>query len=253
VEIAAMSERMAAWAARRRALRDGVCGVGCVGTVTLASNPAAPGVPVDQTPDQTPASVACLTGEAVAKQTPPTRGVVGGVCDAAAGIAEGFCGNSLGQTSQTPQTPDSHDDRSLARDLDERAAIIEFDARVPREWAEGYARLCAMTDPAGVAERDWLALQGAAGRLLDRWGPQLAEFGWTVGELSGAHRRAPWARLDRVGLVRFAMRFDILDVAADAVTFGNAKGARSVIRRRYDARDQGWTLLWDLAPKEDKL
>jgi hypothetical protein len=248
-----MSSRHAIWNARRRALRDGVCGVGRVGTAALASNPAASRVAVDQTPEQTPARVACLTGEAVAKQTPPTPGVAGGVCDGKVGIGEGFCGDPLSQTSQTPQTPELRDECSSGSDLEERAAIVEFDARVPREWAEGYARLCTMTRPAGVAEDNWFALQDAAGRLLDRWGPQLAEAGWTVEELFGAHRLAPWARLDRVGLVRYLTRLDVVDVTADTVTVADAKGARTNIRHRYDARDQGWTLLWNLAPKEDKL
>jgi hypothetical protein len=194
-----------------------------------------------------------LIGDAAGRQTPPTPAVAGGVCDAAARIGEGFCGDPLTQTSQTPQTPEPNDDRSSASDVEERAAIVEFDARVPREWAEGYARLCAMTRPASIAEGDWAAIIDAAGRLLDRWGPQLAEAGWTVEELFGAHRLAPWARLDRVGLVRFLTRLDVVDVTADSVTVADAKGARTNIRHRYDARDQGWTLLWDLAPKEDKL
>src|SRR5437868_6876199 len=38
-----------------------------------------------------------------------------------------------------------------ADDLEERAALIEYGAGVPRPWAEGYAALCTMAPPSGFS------------------------------------------------------------------------------------------------------
>src|SRR5215472_7561187 len=50
---------------------------------------------------------------------------------------------------------------------EERAAIIEFDASVPREWAEALARLDPAQPPAGVPPENWLRFINACGRFLD--------------------------------------------------------------------------------------
>jgi len=62
---------------------------------------------------------------------------------------------------------------SFAGDLDERAAMIEEGANVPRAWAEAFA---------------WLELSGrngldTAGRALDAWAARADALGWRPGEL----------------------------------------------------------------------
>ena len=43
-----------------------------------------------------------------------------------------------------------------ATDTDlERAAIIEYEAGVPRDWAEGYARLLRLQPPEGLSDARW--------------------------------------------------------------------------------------------------
>ena len=48
-------------------------------------------------------------------------------------------------------------------ELDERAAIIEYGAGVPRRWAEGFAALCAMSAPTGFAPERWQRIVDAVG------------------------------------------------------------------------------------------
>src|SRR6266480_3401113 len=38
-----------------------------------------------------------------------------------------------------------------ADDIEERAALVEFGANVPRRWAEGFAALCSMSQPSAFS------------------------------------------------------------------------------------------------------
>jgi hypothetical protein len=81
--------------------------------------------------------------------------------------------------------------------IEERAAIVEEGAGVPREWAEGYARLCLMPPPFGVSVDRWLAVINGVGHFLDQWAGKAHALGWTAAELFGLDPVAPLIRLDR--------------------------------------------------------
>jgi hypothetical protein len=57
------------------------------------------------------------------------------------------------------------EDRRVA--FEERAAIIEYDGRVPREWAEQFAGLLFTRKPVGVDELDWTWFLSTCGRIID--------------------------------------------------------------------------------------
>jgi hypothetical protein len=130
--------------------------------------------------------------------------------------------------------------------IDKLATIVDGDGGVPREWAEGYRRLRAMPPPADIPERDWQAMVDGAGRLLEQWGSKFACLEWTVEDVFGVHRVAPLARLDLAGLVRFLIRFEVVELTDERAILMNARGARHTYRRRRDPRNPEWTLLWDL-------
>ncbi|TGT36199.1 hypothetical protein [Mesorhizobium sp. M8A.F.Ca.ET.165.01.1.1] len=52
-------------------------------------------------------------------------------------------------------------------EFEERAAIIEFDGNIPREWAEQFARFLSRAKPAGVSEIDWSWFLTTCGRMID--------------------------------------------------------------------------------------
>src|SRR6267154_5167077 len=56
-----------------------------------------------------------------------------------------------------------------ADDLDERAAIIEEGAGVPKRWAEGFAAMCSMPAPTGFSPERWRRIINATGTFLDEW------------------------------------------------------------------------------------
>jgi len=89
----------------------------------------------------------------------------------------------------------------LATDPEERAAIAEEGARIPRAWAEGCARLQCQSPPPGCSRAEWLGVIDAAGWFLDAWATQATALGWTATDLFGC---GPiWNRRDLRGLLTF--------------------------------------------------
>lgn len=86
-------------------------------------------------------------------------------------------------------------------DAAERAALIQYGAGVPSEWAEGYARLLTLPRPNSYSDAAWQTLIDDGGRFLDAWARQAAALGWDAADLFGVHPKAPAARPDCMGLV----------------------------------------------------
>jgi hypothetical protein len=86
-------------------------------------------------------------------------------------------------------------------DEEERAAIIEFDAGIPRAWAEGFARLDRQQPLAGYSATQWRQIIDDGGRFLDAWGELAAGLSWKVTDVFGIDPHAPRNRYDAMGLV----------------------------------------------------
>jgi hypothetical protein len=81
---------------------------------------------------------------------------------------------------------------AITDDFEERAAIIEYEADVPRPWAEGFAHMLIMPRPEAVPEIRWREAIDDGGRFLDKYGHQAAALGWRPADI--------FARTDRLGL-----------------------------------------------------
>jgi hypothetical protein len=118
-----------------------------------------------------------------------------------------------------------------ASDVEERAAIVEEGAKVPRKWVEGFAELEARPIPRGVDRATWLAMMDAAGRFLDQWGSAAAALGWTAGELFGPDPTAPLNRRDRRGAAFFLANAEVIAITAEAITLRVGGSVQSLRRR----------------------
>jgi hypothetical protein len=125
---------------------------------------------------------------------------------------------------------------SLADHVAERAAIIEEGAKVPREWAEAFARVEAMSAPAHVDPARWQSVVDAAGRFLDAWGAKAAAVDWTAAELFGLDPAVPLNRRDRRGAAYFLADTEVLAHTAKAVTLRVGRDELRVYRRRRSRR-----------------
>src|SRR4051812_46929053 len=71
--------------------------------------------------------------------------------------------------------------------LAERAALVEFGAGVPRQWAEGFARLDPVQPPADVPPDRWQTFVDDVGRFLDGgFAASASRLGWGSLDLFGA-------------------------------------------------------------------
>jgi hypothetical protein len=91
--------------------------------------------------------------------------------------------------------------RSWGEAEEERAALTEYDGRVPRAWAEGLARLDPAQPPADVPSKRWVQFIDDCGRFLDNgWATKAETLGWGPLDLFGCDRDRPFARMDHMGL-----------------------------------------------------
>lgn len=128
--------------------------------------------------------------------------------------------------------------------FEERAAIVEIDGALPREWAEGLARLDCMPCPDSVHPERWAEVVNDAGRFADAWAAKAVALGWNVLDVFGVHPGKPDARFDRMGLVWLLRGKRILAISEDAAKLETSKGYQTF---RRVARPEG-VALWELSP-----
>jgi len=141
----------------------------------------------------------------------------------------------------------SKTDRSAA--LGASAAGIRAPAGVPAAWLEGVARLTTMAPPRTYPAHAWQQLIVDTERFLDDWAQQAAALGWPAWELFGCHRRAPWARIDGMGLVLLLHGDPLAALTATEAVIRRASGAHQTWRRKqHDPLTAAERcLVWELA------
>jgi hypothetical protein len=140
---------------------------------------------------------------------------------------------------------DSENSASGDGDEAERAAIIEFDGGIDREWAEGLARLECSPPPPGLTPATWRKAIDRAARFCDQWGAIAAAEGWTAGELFGLNPAAPFGRLDMRGVAFIGIDLDVIDVTGESIVFRAPSGAVQRLRRRPCLAAPVWEAVRD--------
>ncbi|MBF0110881.1 MAG: hypothetical protein HQL76_17070 [Magnetococcales bacterium] len=73
--------------------------------------------------------------------------------------------------------------------FEERAAIIEHEGGIPREWAEELARLCTRPRPENFSPERWARRLATAALFTKRWAAKAVHYGWTAAEFFGDTER----------------------------------------------------------------
>jgi hypothetical protein len=120
--------------------------------------------------------------------------------------------------------------KSAGEPLDHRVAQVAPAGDAPVDWAEGVALLREATAPHGYPQHAWQQLILDAARFVDDWAAQAAVLGWPAWELFGCHRRAPWGRIDGMGLVLLLKGNAIVAVTPSEAVIRTRTGARQIYR-----------------------
>jgi hypothetical protein len=99
-------------------------------------------------------------------------------------------------------------------------------------WADGVARLREMPPPRNYPGHAWQQLIVDAKRFLDGWSQQAVALGWPDWELFGCHRRAPWGRVQGMGLVLLLHGDQLAALTDSEAVIRRASGAHQTWRRR---------------------
>ena len=95
---------------------------------------------------------------------------------------------------------------AAALDIEERAAIAEYDGGLPRPLAEALARMEACPPTPGTSPRRWQGVQDSFAMLVATGAASRAlATGWTPQDLCGVSSRPPHDRPDIAGLI-FSLR-----------------------------------------------
>ncbi len=129
---------------------------------------------------------------------------------------------------------------------DKRAVIVEYGGAVPREWAEGFARLDPDKAPSDVPPQRWRRFIDDTCAFLDRWAAQASALGWLAHDLFGCDRDRPFARIDQAGLLWLLNGDRLVILTAETATIETTTGARQIWGRKPNAA--GRLLAWELVP-----
>jgi hypothetical protein len=106
-----------------------------------------------------------------------------------------------------------------------------------------------MAPPRTYPTNAWQQLITDAERFLDCWGQQAAALSWPDWELFGCHSRAPWGRIQGMGLVLLLRGDEIAALTATDAVIRTRTGARQTYRRRHcdPLHPAERCLVWELS------
>ena len=136
---------------------------------------------------------------------------------------------------QPPPTVAEMRDRDPVSDTDSSAEDIhreELPPGAPAEWTKGIARLAVGGSPRNYPVGAWQQLIIDGERFLDDWARQAAALGWPSWELFGCHRRAPFHRMQGMGLVLLLRGRELVALTHGEAVIRTGTAAHQTYRRK---------------------
>ena len=161
-------------------------------------------------------------------------------------------------TSVTPVTPKNDNSQNYSNifhtteEVEERVAIMEYDSRIPNEWAEAMVKTQTRAKPATISSNNWARVQNALERLLPHL-KTIVAHDWKLSDIFGCHQSAPEARYDAMGLLMLLNEGErIIKITRDVIKVQNKRGTvQSYTRPFYDYQSEGSFLYEIEADKSD--
>jgi hypothetical protein len=119
---------------------------------------------------------------------------------------------------------------------------------VPADWSHGVELLRESPTPCAYPTEAWQQLIVDAKRFLDLWSAQAATLGWQEWELVGFHCRAPWCRIQGMGLDPLLRGKEFAALTDGEAVIRTATGAHQAFRRkpRDPLHPSERCLVWEL-------
>jgi hypothetical protein len=131
---------------------------------------------------------------------------------------------------------------------EERAAIVEHSGKIPRDWAEGFARLHPARPPRDVPLERWQQfLDDIAGFMDGGWAERAARLGWGPLDLFGCDRYQPFARIDYSGILWLLNGSKLVELDRHRAIIERGSGVRQTYRRKPVAVGEV-VVPWELTP-----
>jgi hypothetical protein len=155
----------------------------------------------------------------------------------------------LSRAGTTRTTGTTENETSCANEnFEERAALVEYGADVPRDWAEGFARLAIATPPTGLLHETWWAIVDDAARFLDDWGWKAAAVGWSALDVFGVSMPPPRIRCEMAGLLPAIAGGTVVAISSCSATIRSPSGQEVIWLRRPQPNA---IAVWELAGPND--
>jgi hypothetical protein len=178
-----------------------------------------------------------VTGRLVTPKNPAVTSVTPVTCQ------QRYCGGQ--RVASVTAAPDK-----FPVELQERAAVIEYDGGAPRTWAEALARLDPVRPPCDIPPTWWLRFIDDCARFIDDgWAPCAEALGWTSLDLFGCNRAKPFSRINHAGLLWVLNGRKLLALGPNAATIATASGGKLTFRK--SANEPGRVLAWELSREAD--
>jgi hypothetical protein len=117
-------------------------------------------------------------------------------------------------------------------DIEERAAIVEYDAGISRAWAEGFAILNSTRVPSDFSQKEWEQVLDDGGRFLDEWADKASKLGWTIDEVFGVGSYDSLGPKERHGLMFVIGGGEVVAVSDRCAESGERRKGSSAILER---------------------
>jgi hypothetical protein len=130
----------------------------------------------------------------------------------------------------------SEPDLAIVETWEERAAHLEYDAGLPRSWAEPFAKILCGGAPGDFEPTRWARVLDGGLIFADVWGRKAQALGWSAEDVFGLHSIAPAARNDVKGLAwLLANGSRVVAIDADGADIVTTQGAKQRYYRRQGA------------------
>jgi hypothetical protein len=121
---------------------------------------------------------------------------------------------------------------------EERAAHLEFEAGLPRSWAEPFARILCGGPPGDFSPSRWQAAVDGGLVFAGEWANKAVAMGWNPEDVFGLHPTVPLVRNDHKGIAwLLGDGGRVVGLDADGADVNMPSGSRQRFYRRRSANN----------------